>query len=111
MSAVNSQPVSRHELHYLEQLRRRIGGNLYRLENMSIFANATQIEEMFVHGSPRTPHRRGGILDISANDFQFLISAGVISPAVRVEHSRGSYYLDMLVEELEHFTGYDAGTN
>lgn len=111
MSAVNSKPVSRHELHYLEQLRRRIGGNLYRLENMSIFRNATEIAETVVHGSPRTPHRAGGILNISANDFKFLVSAGVISPAVRVPHSRGLYYTGLLFAELEHFAGLDGGAH
>lgn len=90
--------LSQHEMRYLRELRRRIGGNLYRLENMSIFRNATEIAETVVHGSPRTPHRRGGILDISANDFKLLISAGIVSRAVRVEHSRGSYYLDILLE-------------
>ena len=110
--------LSRHEMRYLRELRRRIGGNLYRLENMSIFRNATEIAETvvhgnqtWIHGSPRTPHTPGGLLDISANDFKLLISAGIISRAVRVEHSSGSYYLDMLVAELEHFTGYDDGSN
>ena len=109
MSAVNSQPVSRHELHYLGQLRRRIGVNLSKLENDSAFTNSTQIEQAAVHGSPRTPHQRGGILDISANDFKFLVSVGVISPSVRVPHSRGAYYTGLLFVELEHFAGAYGG--
>lgn len=103
--------ISRHELEYLQALRRRIGGNLYRLENMSIFRNATEIAETAVHGSPRTPHKPGGILNISANDFKLLVSVGVVSPEVRVKHSRGEYYAGLLFAELEHFTGYDDGTN
>lgn len=111
MNTVNSSQLSRRELQYLRRLSRRIGANLYQLKNTCTFTNTTQIDQTAVHDSPRTPHQPGGILDISANDFELLISAGIISRAVRVEHSRGSYYLDMLVEELEHFTGYDDGTN
>lgn len=111
MNTVNSVQLSRHELRYLQELRQRIGANLSKVRGGGFYTTATRISQTVVHGSPRTPHQPGGILDISANDFELLISAGIISPAVRVEHSRGSYYLDMLVEELEHFTGYDDGTN
>lgn len=103
--------LSQHEMRYLRELRRRIGANLYLLENVSRVTNATQIDQTAIHGLPRMPHQPGGMLDISANDFKLLISAGIISRAVRVEHSRGSYYLAVLLEELEHFTGYDDGTN
>lgn len=111
MNTVNSSQLSRHELRYLQALSRRIGANLSKLEGGGIPATGTQIVQTAVHGSPRTPHRRGGFLNISANDFKLLVSAGIISPSVRVEHSRGEYYAGLLFAELEIFTGAHGGTN
>lgn len=103
--------LSRHELKRLQALRQRIRENLPKLENYILLTTETPIPQTIVHGNPRTPHRRGGILNISANDFKLLVSAGVVSPKARVEHSRGSYYAGWLSADLEHFTGYDDGTN
>lgn len=101
--------LSRHELKRLQALRQRISANLSKLETGGIPPTATQIAQAAVHGSPRTPHQPGGFLNISANDFKLLVSAGIVSPSVRVEHSRGSYYSDILFADLEHFTGVNGG--
>lgn len=111
MTTVNTSPAGRRELRYLRELRRRIGANLYLLENVSRVTNATQIGQTAVHGFPRMPHQPGGMLDISANDFKLLISAGIVSPAVRVPHSRDLYNMDILLAELEHFAVLGGGSS
>lgn len=109
MNTVNSAQLSRHELRYLQDLRQRIGANLSKVRGGGFYTTATRISQTVVHGDPRTPNWPGGILNISANDFKLLVSAGVVSPAVRVPHSRGEYYTGLLFADLENFTGVNGG--
>lgn len=101
--------LSRHELRYLQELRQRIGWNLSELRGGGFYTTATRISETVVHGSPRTPNQPGGVLNISANDFKLLVSAGIVSPSVRVPHSRGEYYTGLLFADLENFIGVNGG--
>lgn len=103
--------LSRHELKYLSLLSQRIGWNLSKLRGGGFYTTATRISQTVVHGSPLTPNQPGGVLNISANDFKLLVSAGVVSPSVRVPHSRGEYYTDLLFAELEHFAGVNSGAH